>query len=258
MIMRLLATLILILMPLSLGAQQSTGFGFYTDERNPPKGFFRTNDPTGIGPTRKVDVFTIPEGYCNPEPYESGLPDSDCSYQSSRAQRAQDGKSQPSEAWYGWWMYLPADFPYGRRQTRGHMEFAYWHNGRCPHITFANDTGESDQLYIETNRALGGYDCATDQKLAVASFSELVGQWTQFEVFIRWGDVSSGHLTVYLNGEKRVDRDMATLTIGFEDRNYFKYGMYICCTKDVATIRPMQLYFAGVKRSTTREGLALR
>ena len=49
-----------------------------------------------------------------------------------------------------------------------------------------------------------------------------------------------------------------TLTKGHEKINYFKFGIYLCCTEDVARIKGTNLYFAGVKRAATREGLALK
>jgi hypothetical protein len=46
-----------------------------------------------------------------------------------------------------------------------------------------------------------------------------------------------------------------TLTKGFETINYFKFGIYLCCTDDVAKIRGTHLYFAAGKRAATREEL---
>lgn len=255
--MVLLHALLVSLFALSASAADAQGFGsFNTDELSPPGGVQRIVDPTGAAPTRKVDSFSIPSGYCNPKPYVASGPDSDCYYNSTRAQKSQASHHQPAEAWYGWWMYLPADFPYGKKQVLGHYEFAYWHNGQCPHVTFANFAGQSGDLILQTNRRVGNYDCAPEASLPIARMADLAGRWTRFETFVKWGDASSGHLTVYLNGKAVLDRDMATLTAGMEKENYFKYGIYLCCTKDINKVKPMQALFAGVKSAKSREGLA--
>ena len=201
-------------------------------------------------------MFTIPQGFCNDTPYEAGRADSDCFYKSARAQKAQKAHTQPKEAWYGWWVYFPSDFPFGKRQTNGHYEFAYWHNFQCPHVTFANNAGQSDALYLETNTSLGNYQCAKRDNIRVATFSELAGKWTRFEMFVRWSSSKSGHINLFINGEERLNRNMITLTPGLENTNYFKYGIYLCCTDNVANIRAMKIFFAGVRQAKSRDGLA--
>lgn len=230
--------------------------GFRKDELSAPKSVGKVKDPTGNAPTGSVIAFSIPPGYCNPKPYEPGGKESDCTYNSTRAQMVEGGKSQPKEAWYGWWVYFPKDFRYGSRQVKGHYEFAYWHNHQCPHLTFFSEN--SDTLYLGTNRALGNYECEPDQRLPVVRFSELLGRWTQFEVHVIWSSGAAGRAEVYVNGDLRTSLSGATLTKGLENINYFKYGIYLCCTADAATIRGTQLMFTGVKRADSREGLALR
>jgi hypothetical protein len=250
--------IILYIAILSLAAPASAeGFGsFGKEDLNPPGGAKRMVDLTGSAPVSKVDVFTIAAGYCNPQRYDPSTPDSDCYYNSTRAQMVQQRHTQPSDAWYGWWMYLPDDFPYGTRQVKGHYEFAYWHNKQCPHLTFASIAGKSNDLVLQTNIRVGNYDCRPNTSVSVARFSDLVGRWTQFEVFVRWGDAAKGHVTLYINGDLALDRDMATITPGMEAKNYFKYGIYLCCTADIARIKPMQAMFAAVRSARSREGLS--
>jgi len=49
---------------------------------------------------------------------------------------------------------------------------------------------------------------------------------------------------------------MAIITPGMEAENYFKYGIYLCCTADIARIKPMQAMFAAVRSASSREGLS--
>lgn len=49
-----------------------------------------------------------------------------------------------------------------------------------------------------------------------------------------------------------------TLTKDYEKINYFKFGIYLCRTDDVAKIKGTNLCFAGVKWANTREGLGVK
>jgi hypothetical protein len=235
---------------------------FVKDDLSPPGSAKTIADPTGSAPTKKVQSFSLPAGYCNPKPYDKGSKDSDCTYNSSRSQfrenvfaTKRNKNGQPPEAWYGWSVYFPQDFPYGYSQTRGHYEFVYWHNHKCPHLSFAGFPGSDNGLYLQTNKAVGGFDCAPLQKLRVADFKELVGKWTRFEVQVKWANDDSGRATVFMNGMHVLDYKGATLTEGLGSINYFKYGIYICCTSDVKKIKQATVLYSGIKRAATREEL---
>lgn len=235
---------------------EADGFGsFKRDEMSAPKTAGKVKDPTGASPASPVFGFRIPAGYCNPKPYEPGGKESDCLYGSARSQMVEGSKKQPKEAWYGWYVYFPADFPYGPRQTKGHYEFAYWHNKQCPHLTFSNDAGSGGMLNLEHNRALGNYECEPVYKVPVVSFKKLLGKWTKFETHVRWSSGKDGLVEIYVDGELAVTKNGPTLVKGFENTNYFKFGTYICCTGDAARIRENSVYFSGVKRASSRDGL---
>ena len=119
-----------------------------TDDLSAPKSVATVKDPTGGAPTAKVYSFKIPPAYCNDKPYDKGSKDSDCTWKSTRSQirenvfaTKKNGTAQPKQSWYGWYVFFPADFVYGSRQTKGNYEFAYWHNHQCPHLTFQNSAG---------------------------------------------------------------------------------------------------------------------
>ncbi len=254
----ILCALIFLTVGLSIEVAAKDFGSFVTTEGSAPGSVKRVRNRASQGPTKSVWQFNLPAGYCNPKPYETGLDDSDCKYKSARSSRYEKGGSkaeQPKEAWYGWWVYFPADFPYGNRQTRGHYEFAYWHNRFCPHLTFASDAGTGSDLYLQTNARLGGYDCKPTLKQKVASFSELVGRWTRFEVRVIWSEGNDGLADVYINGKLRTRHRGRTLTRNAGPSNYFVHGVYLCCTRDVASIRQATVVFGDVSRARRREDL---
>jgi hypothetical protein len=238
---------------------------FVVDEHSAPKSVATVKDPTSQAPTTRVYSFKIPAGYCNDKPYDKSSKDSDCTWKSTRSQIRENvfatkryGTAQPKQSWYGWYVYLPASFAYGVKQTKGNYEFTYWHNHQCPHLTFTSRGAGDDYLYLNTNSAIGNYDCAPGSKIKIADFKDLVGKWTRFEVFVNWANDDTGRAQVYLDGELAAELSRPTLTAGYEKINYFKFGIYLCCTDNVANIKGTSLYFAGVKRAKTREGLAIK
>lgn len=233
------------------------------DDLSAPKTVKKIKDPTGKAPSKTVYSFKLPQGYCNPKRYDPSSDDSDCKWKSTRSQYRENvfatkknGTAQPKESWYGFHVFFPEDFPYGFKQTKGHYEFAYWHNHQCPHMTFSNLAGQEDVLQLEFNRALGNYECEPRTKLPVAKFKDLVGKWSKFEVFVRWANDANGQATIYLNGSQVQDYKGPTLVVGLEKINYFKFGIYLCCTQDVKQIREANVLFANVSRAPAREGLA--
>jgi Polysaccharide lyase len=235
---------------------------FVVDDLSAPKTARLIKDPTGSSPTPEVYSFSIPSGYCNPKRYDPSTPDSDCKYNSARSQIRENvfatkkyGKVQPSESWYGWDAYFPKEFPFGASQTRGHYEFAYWHNHQCPHLSFAHDAGTGTDLYLQTNVQTGNYECAPGVKLPVSKFSDLLGKWSRFEVFVKWADNKGGKVEVFLGGKQVLNYDGPNLTKGLEDINYFKFGLYLCCTSDHKQIKATSVLFTNVKRAAKREQL---
>jgi hypothetical protein len=234
---------------------------FEVEPFSPPDGVTYIDDPTSQAPTEKVFSFNLPSGYCSDEKYGDGT-SSDCTFNSSRSQMVEEvartkenGTKQPAEAWYGFSVYFPTDFPYGTKQTKGHYDLAYWHNDKCPHLTFQNFAGNSDILSLGTNTATGGYDCRPGPQLKVANFADLVGKWNRFEIYVKWSEGDNGEAKVYLNGEYAVQYKGPTLTAGLGQKNYFKFGVYLCCTEDVKKIVGTNVLYAAVKRSETRAGL---
>lgn len=91
--------------------------------------------------------------------------------------------------------------------------------------------------------------------IKVANFKELLGRWVRFEVFVRWSSDSRGKAIVYIDGKQRAVLNGPTLAKGLESINYFKFGIYLCCTKDFRQIKGTSLLFSGVRAATSRKGL---
>ncbi len=234
---------------------------FKIEEASPSNSVKFVADPTGTAPTVKVHSFHIPPGYCSDKKYGDGV-SSDCKFQSTRSQMwenvaatKKNGQVQPKSAWYGFSIFFPSDSTFGKKQTKGHQEFAYWHNEHCPHLSLKNFAGSDDILAISTTIALGGYDCSDGPSLKIAEFKDLVGKWNRFEVFVNWSNNDSGEMKLFLDGKYVINYRGPTLTAGFENKNYFKFGSYLCCTADVKKVKEHRILYAAVKRAPTRDGL---
>jgi len=78
-----------------------------------------------------------------------------------------------------------------------------WQSPRCAQdslvsvnkdpVRRALNSAERDKNhYLQTNRALGNYECEPGPKQKVADFKDLVGKWTKFEVFVNWANDDTG------------------------------------------------------------------
>lgn len=240
----------------SLGRFSSNGF--FETESNQPDSYSRITDPTGVAPTTKVYRFSISGNYCSSKKYKDGQSD-DCKFQSVRSQLSEDVYKrnvlvQPRQQWYGWYMYLPKDFPLNGSQPSGQYIFAEFHNGQCPHIAISNQPGENNTLFLVTNRALGGSKCAQDTIIKVGNLEQMRGRWVRFEMYVDWSK-DDGKVELYIDGKATANFEGRTLTVGHERLNYFMFGIYLCCTASVSRVKDATLMFAGVKSAKARSGL---
>jgi len=232
--------------------------GFLESDSNQPGSYSRISDPTATAPTSKVYRFSVSADFCSSQKYKDGASD-DCKFQSVRSLLVEDVWKQnvlvqPDQLWYGWYMYLPADFPLKGKQVSGQYMFAEFHNGQCPHLALVNQTNESNSLYLVSNRALGGYRCAQDMKIKVGNLQQMLGRWVRFEMYVDWSK-DDGAVELYVDGQAAVNYEGRTLTAGYEDLNHFNFGMYLCCTAGVRLVQDATVLFAGVKSASKRSGL---
>lgn len=261
-ILLLLAFFASALVPTSSSSESLGGFsrnGFYESDNNAPKSYKRVADPTGVAPTSKVYSFSISNGFCSNNSYHGKKGYSDCKWQSVRSMLHEDvykngTKVQPKTSWYGWYMYLPENFPLRGEQVKGQYMFAEFHNGQCPHIAFVNSTHEDENLYFVTNRALGNYECDRDAQVKIGSLRSMRGKWTKFELYVDWSK-SDGVAQMFIDDVSVLSYKGRTLTKGHEDLNFFAFGIYLCCTAGVEKVVGTQVLFSNVRSAKTREGL---
>ncbi len=232
------------------------------EELNAPNSAKIVPDPTGSAPTADVYSFRIPSGYCNPHRYDPSSPDNDCDQQSVRSQvwenvfaTKKNANGQPKQSWYGFSVYFPVNFPYGPQQTKGLLSLFYFHNRQCAHVALQTQAGVDDAIYVAMSNAAGNHQCTPGPQLKVAEFKDLLGKWTRFELFIKWSNDKTGQVKVYVDGKFAAEFDGPTFTLGFENVNYTKFGLYLCCTENVAQVKEASVFYAAVKRADTREGL---
>jgi hypothetical protein len=122
-------------------------------------------------------------------------------------------------------------------------------------LDIKNFAGTEDILALSTSIALGGYDCADGPSLKIAEFKDLLGKWNRFEIYVKWSGGDDGEVQLYLDGKYLINYRGPTLTAGFEKKNYFKFGSYLCCTSNVKLVKEHSVLYAAIKRSQTRDGL---
>lgn len=257
--MRSLVSLILVLLFLpSVGFSQSAGgFKAFKIDPNTPSGAHKViRDPTGSAAMRNVHQFKLEPGACSNRKHVAA-DSSDCKFKSLRATAYEPEFRQKSEEWVSWSIYLPSDFPVGRQQAAGGLyTFAYWHNSLCPHVALVSDAGNSTTLFLQTNTTdpSGKWNCIPDQRVPVADLRELRGKWNRFELRTVFKDDSTGGVELYLNGSRVVAKNMRTISPG-PNKNYFVFGLYLCCTVGTERITPATALYTRLSRAKNRAGL---
>lgn len=247
---------------LSTPVLAAEGFGqFFEEPINAPKSYSIIPDPTGAAPAPKVQSFTVSPGRCNDKKYVLEFGNgkySDCYFKSIRSQLYEDVKAkQPKEAWYSWSMYLPAEFPLGVDQKNGGFyTFAYLHNTVCPNVALVSETATGSKLSLQVNQipTEGKYYCVPDVRIDIADLASLRGAWHHYEMFVRFSEGDDGMAEVYIDGKRVGVYHGHTITVGAPSKNYFKYGIYLCCTQGTEGITKATAYYARIKRSTKRDG----
>lgn len=246
-----LITLIILVATIAAGPLWAQGFGNFAEEPiNAHGAYQRVRDPTGSAPSSRVHMFRLEPGACSARRYDNGM--SDCDFNSVRAQLFETRQSQPQEAWYSWDMYLPSDFPLGRRQAGGgNYSFAYWHNRECPNLDIEVPDGQS-VLYLRTNTYRGPGNCRAAQRIALGNMRDLVGGWHRFEAHVRWSSGADGLAEIYIDGQRRAAYQGRTITTGTPDFNYFKFGLYLNSGRNTRQVTPAWALFSTPERSRSR------
>lgn len=233
------------------------GFGshkFELTDTSPPKSFAMVPDPIDASNKGNVFRFATTPAHCYRD---------DCEQQSVRSTLSQDSHTfQPNEAWYGWELYFPKDFPINGEQAHGKQIFNEWKDQtKCKLVGLAlfNDLG-GNELFWDFSKPTGkannkgGNECSSILKAPVAKMSNFLGAWHRFEFFARWSEKSDGRFLVYLDGKLKVDFSGVTC-FNCRAMNYAMIGNYLCCTPDTKNTQPSVVYYRYVSRAKTREEL---
>lgn len=226
------------------GAVDRGDFGPFARSLNTTSyGYAVVPDPTGSAPTPEVERFEVRPGDCGAN---SGW--NDCATDRERSELGEKG-TETGEAWYGWSLYVPADtvnvYPtkVDLGQFHQHGAHVIW--------MFQNDAG--------------GYHLDRHVPKPAKMYVELIpkgglrGRWHRIEVNARWTSGPDGFFRVWVDGVKKADyrgQTCTTCTV------YFKYGLYRSFlsryerAKGTDEVPAQVVYYANVRRSDTREGLA--
>lgn len=200
--------------------------------------------PPGTAPSPTVERFEVRPGDCARETLFN-----DCAEDRERSEVAQVPRDRirvGTEAWYGWNLYLPEDFPnvfptktvLGQfHQTRSHPLFMF--------------------LHTEAGLVLDDQLDRTKRNLLIPE-NRLRGRWHQIVIFARWRKDAGGLFRVFVDDELKSEHRGATVTA---DEVYLKYGVYRAFVSryrtahDTDTVPAQVAYFASVASASAREGL---
>jgi Polysaccharide lyase len=178
--------------------------------------------------------------------------------------RSKGKNGQPEQAWYGWEIFYPSDFPYAERQARGGVQFAsFKHTVYCASMYLVHQSGhDDDDLIWRITRYTGASpkqvseQCKLVQEAKVARMRDLLGKWTRFELFVKWSQQSDGEFRLYINGKQKLAYHGVTCTNDCDQFNQFNYGIYLSNAPSRDSIAKTYVLFKNVDRAASREALA--
>jgi|TARA_Y100000816_G_scaffold144992_1_gene102871 hypothetical protein len=211
-------------------------------------------DPTGTSPFKIVENFSPRKGDCSEKEHWEGRSGGITDCNTGRLRLEIYGKNKlskklvkkkPREIWYGYYIYIPKNFPKDE-YLQPYLNQFYGSNknsrgGYVPQISAA--------IFKNKLQILGSY--IIDEK-------NLKGKWHKIEYHIKWSINNDGFVKVYHNNKLKIDKtEFITMSHDFVS---FKYGTY--SHKDYGYTYPENyqfpghtIYFAGVSVSKKRNKL---
>ena len=116
----------------------------------------------------------------------------------------QAGGSVMGEYWYGWSIYIPADW---QNTSEFHL-LTQWHVGSAMQPLQLVNNGDKimwQHWYGFGTKGGSGITNATSTTLWTGDFSAMKGKWTDWVVHANWQTNSSGYFQIWMNGTKVVD-----------------------------------------------------
>ncbi len=206
-------------------------------------GYLTVEDPTGSSPSKIVERFEVKPGDC-----EADMHWSDCDNDRERSELTERGGRNwaGSTFWYRWYMYVPEGYIniYPTKVALGQF---HQEKGQ-PVFMFQNYKGG---LFLDDQKRDSKYYKLIDEK-------DLRGKWHKIVVNAHWSQKKDGFFKVWVNDELMVEIKNKTMT---EEYSYFKYGVYRSFMTRYKKATGQQavpgqiVYYTGVKKSETKEGL---
>jgi len=219
---------------------------FQRSLNNTSHGYTVVEDPTGTAPTAMVERFEVRPGDCS---RNEGW--DDCKKDRERSELSEQRKTTGAgqEWWYGWSLYIPDDYVnvYPAKVALGQ---------------FHQDGSHVIWMFKNHDGGYHLHDMVPDftrRQHELIPAAEMRGRWHRIEVHARWSRDDDGFFKVWADGVQKVDYAGKTMTARAV---YFKYGLYRTAvsrykfSKSVDEVPTQIVYYANVKRSRTREGLA--
>jgi hypothetical protein len=264
-----LSLFVFLFLPLSVTAEETTeyninsfefNFGSFApwqeNEGNVEGGYSHVKDPSGESDVL-VELFTIKPGQC-----AAG----DCNNNSSRWEKVENvydyptngSRAQPSEAWYGWEMFLPDEFAYGRQQAKGPILMGQFkeNNGRgCPHLALWHHTRGNDAYDLVIQKNLDGpppNDCKAMYARPLSRIKSMLGKWSRVELRVKWSLGDDGEIDAFFNSRQVIKYRGPTCYVNCDEFNNFRYGVYFANQREKET-RPVTVAYRNVRRANSRE-----
>ena len=233
----------------ALAAEITRGnFGPFARSLNDkPHGYAALADPTGGAPAPLVERFEVRPGDCG-----RNATWDDCAKDRERSELSETRKKPAAgdHYWYGWWIYLPGDFA-DAHPTK--VALGQFHQ-QGSHPAWMFELGPSGyRLDDHVNAGRTAYP--------LIPAADLKGRWHRIEIEALWSTGADGVFRVWTDGTLKADHKGPTMTAS---RVYFKYGLYRSFlsrykkAKGADAVPAQVVYFAGVRRALTRDGLIPR
>lgn len=145
----------------------------------------------------------------------------------TRAEIRIKSRPQDAETWYGWEIFLPADFALPARGRSGdYFIITQWHRGGATKFKGTpNAFGLSrDGTYTFHFRA--GAEAKASLGLRAVKWADDRGKWTQWALHARWSAGSKGFLRLYRNRELVASHDGANWVPEPASAVMWKAGIY--------------------------------
>ena len=180
------------LLALPLHANGDLPFNWVRNLNSTAWGYKQVEDPSESGSDRVVERFELRMGDCDRNKQED-----DCNLHRERIELVEfDRPAEPlnREVWYRWNIYFPANYRIIYPAKTYHIRFIESRDK----IIWSFEIGSTGVLW------LGDYVSDELDYYPLIDEDELLSQWHEFSVHIKWGS-DDGFIKVWVNNVKKVD-----------------------------------------------------